>query len=152
MKKYLDDAKEELKRADHLLYVSLKYTRTADVIMSVIKRLVTAYDAIMDALLEYALKKKKIKTLPTAPAMKANILKEVFKDNEKIVDNMDFYLLLRKVIKARKITKREEYRRHVTMTAHITSTHKIEINTDLLKEHYFKTKDFLEYLQEEIIK
>ena len=30
MKEALDNAKEELKRVDHLFYVSLKYTRTAD--------------------------------------------------------------------------------------------------------------------------
>ncbi len=151
MKRYLDEAKEELKRADHLLYVSLKYTRTVDVIRSVIQRLITTYDAVINALLEYALKKKKIKTLPTAPAMKADVLKNVFKNDEKIVDNLNFYLLLRKIIKA-KTTKREEYRRHVTMTAHITPTQVVEVNTDILKEHYFKTKDFLEYVKEEVIK
>jgi len=152
MKKYLDDAQEELKRADHLLYVSLKYTRTVDVIRSVIERLITTYDAMMDSLLEYAMKKKKIKTLPTAPAMKADVLKEVFKDNENIVDNLDFYLSLRRIMKARKITKREEYRRHVTMTAYLTNTHLVEVDMDILKEYYFKTTDFLEYIQEEIIK
>lgn len=152
MKKYLDDAQEELKRADHLLYVSLKYTRTVDVIRSVIQRLITTYDAMMDSLLEHAMKKKKIKTLPTAPAMKAEVLKGVFKDNENIVDNLDFYLSLRRIIKARKITKREEYRRHVTMTAYLTNTHLVEVDMDILKEYYFRTVAFLEYIQEEIIK
>ena len=32
-----DNAKQELKRADHLLYVTLKYTRTVDVIKNTIK-------------------------------------------------------------------------------------------------------------------
>jgi len=152
MKKYLDDAQEEMKRADHLLYVSLKYTRTVDVIRSVIQRLISAYDAMMDALLEHAMKKKKIKTLPTAPTMKADVLKTVFKDNENIINNLDFYLSMRRIIKARKITKREEYRRHVTMTAYLTNTHLVEVDMDILKEYYFKTRDFLEYILEEIIK
>ncbi len=35
MTDYLDNAKNEMKRVDHLLFVSLKYTRTVDVIKSV---------------------------------------------------------------------------------------------------------------------
>ncbi len=34
-----DSALQELKRADHLIYVTLKYTRTVDVIKNTIKRL-----------------------------------------------------------------------------------------------------------------
>ena len=40
----IPEAKEELKRADHLLYVTLKYTRTADVIKNTIHRLLNAID------------------------------------------------------------------------------------------------------------
>ena len=40
MNTYLDKAKSELKRADHLIFVSLKYTRTVDVIRSIIERLI----------------------------------------------------------------------------------------------------------------
>ena len=38
------DADEELKRADHMIYVTLKYTRTADVIHNILKRLINAFD------------------------------------------------------------------------------------------------------------
>ncbi len=38
----LDLAKEEIKRADHLMYVSLKYTRTVDILKSIIERLINA--------------------------------------------------------------------------------------------------------------
>ena len=152
MKKYLDDAKEEMKRADHLLYVSLKYTRTVDVIRSTIQRLILAYDAIMNELLEFAQKKKKIKIIPTAPTMKADSLKEAFKEDEIIIENLNFYLLLRKLIKAKRIDKREEYRRHVTMTVHFTDQDLMEVNIDILKEYYFKTKEFIDYIEEQIFK
>ena len=36
----LENAKEELKRIDHLIYVTLKYTRTVDVLLSVVERMV----------------------------------------------------------------------------------------------------------------
>ena len=38
------NADDELKRADHMIYVTLKYTRTADVIQNIIKRLTNAYE------------------------------------------------------------------------------------------------------------
>lgn len=48
MKEAITNAVEELKRVDHLIYVSLKYTRTVDVIRSVINRLIESYNAIID--------------------------------------------------------------------------------------------------------
>ena len=59
MKDYLDQIKSELKRADHLFYVSLKYTRTVDVIRSMIQRLLNAFDISFEALLEKTKKRRK---------------------------------------------------------------------------------------------
>ena len=39
---YLEDAKDELKRADHLVFISLKYTRTCDIIRNTIERIINA--------------------------------------------------------------------------------------------------------------
>ena len=46
------NAVEELKRVDHLIFVSLKYTRTVDVLRSVINRLIDAYGAIIEGILK----------------------------------------------------------------------------------------------------
>ena len=51
MQESLERAQSELKRADHLTYVSLKYTRTVDVLKSIISRLIATIDEGMDALL-----------------------------------------------------------------------------------------------------
>ena len=40
MTENLENAKEELKRIDHLIYVTLKYTRTVDVLLSVVERMI----------------------------------------------------------------------------------------------------------------
>jgi hypothetical protein len=48
-------------RVDHLIFVSLKYSRTVDVIKSVIKRLISTYEIAMKALLENALEGEKLK-------------------------------------------------------------------------------------------
>lgn len=145
MNEYLDNAKEELKRADHLIFVSLKYTRTVDVLKSVVERLINAFDFGIIALLEYLKeKKKKIKEYPNVVLIKCDLIKKKFKDNE-LSNYLDFYLLLRKVSKA-KFTKRLEYRRHVTMIADVDGNF-VEINLDNLKEHYNKTQDFINYVE-----
>ena len=76
MQESLTDANEELKRVDHLVYVSLKYTRTVDVIKSVIERLISSVDFMMEALFEYLKEKKKIVDVPLAPVEKAETLKK----------------------------------------------------------------------------
>lgn len=144
---YLIKTKEEIKRMDHILYVSLKYTRTVDVMRNAIERLINAYSFIISGLLEYAKTKKKIKEIPASPLMKCELVKKVFKDDERIVENTDFYLLLRKIIKA-KMSKRQEYRRHITMTAHLEPGKDIEVTPDQLKEYFYKIKEYLEYLEE----
>ena len=49
MKDYLDDVKNEVKRVDHLIYVSLKYTRTVDVIRSVVERIINELGNLVGA-------------------------------------------------------------------------------------------------------
>ena len=143
----LNNAREELKRADHLLYVSLKYTRTVDVIKSLVQRLINLLEFIIDALLIDAKEKNKIKTIPLAPVMKCALARKVFKKDPKILENIELYALLRKVIKS-KSTKREEYRRHVTMAVSIDSIMTLDVNLDLLKDYFHRTKEFLEYIEE----
>jgi hypothetical protein len=136
------NAVEELKRVDHLIFVSLKYTRTVDVIKNTVKRIIACYDFGMDALLLYAKEKKLVDEIPLIPALKLELLEKTFKDNKELLDNLKFYLELRKVIKA-EYSKREEYRRHVTMTAHLSDKRSIEVNIDILREFYEKTKSFI---------
>jgi len=143
MNEFIENARDEMKRADHLIFVSLKYTRTVDVLKSIIERLINAFDFGISALLEHLRKKKKIKEYPNAVLIRCSIIKEKFKD-ELLKEYLDFYLLMRKVSKA-KFTKRLEYRRHVTMVADVDGNF-VEINTDNLKEHYKKTYDFILYV------
>ncbi len=100
MKDYLDNVKNELKRVDHLLYVSLKYTRTVDVIRSVINRLINAFDFGIDGLLAKVKKRRKTLELPEQPRKKCELVKELYADNEKILDFIDFYLELSNIYQA----------------------------------------------------
>jgi len=142
----LDEAKEEVKRADHLLYVTLKYTRTTDVIKNAIYRLITAYDNAVIHALEFLKKKKKIKLIPLTPVSRAELLMENNKRDINMIDYLNGYFLLRKIHRA-EYTKTEEFRKNVSLTV-MHNDEVIEINIATLEELYNKTKLFIDYVAE----
>ena len=142
MKEAFDLAVQELKRVDHLFWVSLKYTRTVDVIKNVIERLINCIGFGLEALLKYAKEKKLVSSVPANAGLRCDLLKETFPDSPEIIDYINFYLRLRKLSKA-EYSKREEFRRHVTMIATIDKGEVVEVSIDLLKEYYDRTKTFI---------
>ena len=145
MKEALDNAKQELKRVDHLFYVSLKYTRTADMMRHLVERLINAFSFGIESLLKHAKEEKKIDEIPSNPVMSSKLLTETFTDEE-IVVCMDLYIRLRKIIRA-DYSKREEFRRHVTMTCTLDNKEVVEVNIDVLKEYYETAKNFIDYAE-----
>ncbi len=142
----LERARQELKRADHLIYVSLKYTRTVDVLKSIIERLIATLDAAIDALLHLAKKQNKIPAVPTLPRLKVEALKKAYPDDAHIKHYIKFYLLLRKLDKA-PFDRAQEYRRHVTMKAAFDTNH-VEITIDIISDYFHKTKEFLSIIEQ----
>ncbi|MBW3021547.1 hypothetical protein KY328_01370 [Candidatus Woesearchaeota archaeon] len=145
MTDYLNDAREELKRVDHLIYVSLKYTRTVDVIRSIVDRLINACDFLVDQLLFTAKQEGSIKELPKLPGPKCDKVKELYND-EKLNHFIDFYLKLRKIMRL-EYTRNTEYRRHVYMGI-VLDGEELRVNIDLVIEFYDKAKDFFDYVRE----
>jgi hypothetical protein len=145
MDELLKDAKEELKRVDHLIYVSLKYTRTCDVIHNVIERLISSFDFVTDALLKKAQDEKKIMDIPTAPKLKCELLEELYSKDEKVIAAVKEYLFFR-VLSRTEFERESEYRRHVAMVVQIEGkTHKIDIDT--VTEYYKRAKENIEYIE-----
>ncbi|MBS3175679.1 hypothetical protein J4457_00395 [Candidatus Woesearchaeota archaeon] len=140
-----EKAKEEMKRADHLMFVSLKYTRTVDVLKSIIERLINAFDFTTDSLFEKLKQQKKITEIPTIPKVRVDVLKQLFDHDEQMKTFLRLYLLLRKIHKA-EFARAREYRRHVTMTAYLEDA-EIEITIDIIFDYFERTKEFLEYIQ-----
>lgn len=138
-----ETALEELKRADHLIYVSLKYTRTTDVMSSIIKRLISAYNLSIKDLLEYAKEKKRIVKIPISVEEKAEQAKRLLgKQSHKY---FKLYNLLKLVNKS-EYSAKQEFRKHVTLT---TKTKKpIEIKTDTLHDYFNKTKEFINLIED----
>ncbi|MBN1644814.1 hypothetical protein JW851_02090 [Candidatus Woesearchaeota archaeon] len=146
MKENLEKAKKELARCDHLYNVSLKYTRTADTLKLIIKRLINAIDFGIGALLENLKDKGKIKIIPSLPRLRIDALQENLMDDKTIQQFIDFFKLLRKIDKA-KSTCKQEFRRHVTMTCAVEEK-EIEITIDIIGDYFKKTKEFIEYVED----
>ncbi len=145
MTDYLEDrAQDELKRVDHLIYVSLKYTRTCDVMLNAMKRMISAFELGMNDLLFHYQAKKKIKDIPDSSKEKVELLEKLFKN--KVIKYTKFYSLLKK-IETCEFSRREEYRKHVTMIAMIDGK-KLEIDIITLLDYYKKTKEFVDFVKE----
>jgi len=146
MKESFDLAVQELKRVEHLFWVSLKYTRTVDVIKNVIERLINCIGYGLEALLKYAKEKKLITSIPTNAGLRCDLLKKTFADNVEVIEYINFYLRLRNLSRA-EYTKREEFRRHVTMIAVIDKGEIVNVDIDTLKEYYEKIKNFVAFVK-----
>jgi len=137
------DATEELKRVDHQVYVSLKYTRTVDVLMNLIGRMIEGYDKMFEGLLHHALEQGRIGEIPTAPLIVGNTVKELYPE-EVVQQNVDLYFLLRKLHRSSP-SKEQEFRRHVAMRTIIDGREEI-VNIDIATEYYHRQREFLDYL------
>lgn len=138
--------KEELKRADHLIFVSLKYTRTVDVIKSIIERLINAYEIVVGGLLEKAEEEMAIFEVPRSVKQRVDEVLSLYPDDV-MKEYLEFYMFLKKLDKA-EYTSSGEYRKHVHMTAVFPSGESAKVNMDDLKEYYLKTQAFVRYIEQ----
>ncbi|MFH1399587.1 MAG: hypothetical protein ABIG95_05750 [Candidatus Woesearchaeota archaeon] len=145
MNRYLEQANEEKKRVEHMIYVSLKYTRTVDIIKNIIERLINCCDFCIYALLEMYKEHEKVDTIQKSPGLRAKMLAELYKDQPIMLEFIDFYTLLRGLSRA-EFSRSNEYRRHVTMTAMLQDG-PVEINIDIITEYYQRSRVFLKLVE-----
>lgn len=145
MDDYEVHAKDELKRADHLIYVTLKYTRTVDVIKNTIKRLISALEfSAFDALNHLKVKGKVKDSIPAHPNLRFNLLLALLPKTKKA---FDFYSYLRKIDRA-EFGKKEEYRKNVALIAKdVIGNKAVEVNVEVLKQLYDQTVVFVSEIE-----
>lgn len=141
---YLHQARDELKRADHLIYVSLKYTRTCDVFKNCIARLIDAIDFSLSAILTQYEERGELAELPPQPRQRAEFVKARVQD-ERIQKLITFYLWLRQINRS-EFDRAREYRRHVTMTCKVENQD-VEITIDNITQYYKEIKEDLAYIE-----
>lgn len=146
MDEVLREGIEELKRLDHLIFVSLKYTRTVDVLRNVVGRLISLHEVIYDGMLNKMEEEGEIIEVPVAPVLKAKELKAKYPTDSQLHDYLNFYVFLRKLYRS-EYTGREEFRRYVTLIATLPDGEVVEVDIDKVTEYYEDSKDFLYYIK-----
>lgn len=141
-----NEIEQEKRIAEHLFYVSLKYAKTADVILNLLTRWESMIGKCMELMLRNAKKTREIKDIPTAPKARELVIREVYGDD--IVQKvMDLYALFRKIPDMEKI-REHEFRKNVTLRIINHTTNKeVEINIEKLKEWNGLLENFITYVR-----
>ncbi|MEK6872589.1 MAG: hypothetical protein AABW90_01080 [Nanoarchaeota archaeon] len=143
MSETLEKIIKEKISADHLMYVSMKYTKTCDVMINLIKRWKIMIDYTFDALLEKAKKKKLIKTIPEAPKLRIDLVRTVFNKNPEVINALNEYEMF-KLIDSLQKTKESEFRRGVCLRV-LYRGKEIAVNLEKLREYAETLEKFINF-------
>ncbi len=137
----MDEIIQEKISADHLLYVSLKYTKTCDVIVNLLFRWSRMIEKSLDKILVHAKKRKKIKSISTNPLGKIEEVRNLFKKEKDFLEVIDMYEMFRKLPELRK-ERTGEFRKNVTLKIFYRGK-EISVNLDQLKIYAEKLEKFI---------
>jgi len=137
----MEEIIQEKISADHLLYVSLKYTKTCDVIVNLLLRWRKMIETSIDEMLKHAKKKRKISSLPANPIRKIEEIKTLFKKDSNFQEVIEMYEMFRKIEELRK-ERIGEFRKNVTLKV-LYKGKEIDINLEKLKEYADRLEKFI---------
>lgn len=144
----MEEIIQEKISADHLLYVSLKYTKTCDVIVNLLIRWRKMIETAINEILKHAKKKKKIKSVPTNPVGKIEAIRKLFNKDKNFLEVIDMYEMFRKIEELRK-ERSGEFRKNVNLKVFYRGEEininldKLKIYADNLEKFISSTKQFL---------
>lgn len=128
--------------ADHLLYVSLKYTKTCDVIMNLLLRWRNMIDTCMNHMLIKAQKDGKLNSIPDNAVGKIREMKILFKDDENMQETISFFMMLRK-LESLQTERIGEFRKNVALKIQFRNE-EININLEQLKIYAAMLEKFMD--------
>jgi len=142
----MDKIIKEKISADHLLYVSLKYTKTTEVIQNLILRWNSMIEYALDKLLAHAKKKKKIKSIPSSPKPRLDLIREVFKNQKEVIDALDLHEMFRRLDQLNKESE-GEFRKNVALKVSYRGEI-VRIDLEKLREYSMILERFINYLKQ----
>jgi hypothetical protein len=129
----IEEIIKEKTSADHLLYVSLKYTKTCDVILNLLARWKSLIELSFDSIIKMAVEEKKIPNMPESPKQRLEFIKKYFAKNLAVQNAVPIYIFFKRVPEMDK-TREGEFRKNVCLKA-IGPTKTTEINMEKLGEY-----------------
>jgi hypothetical protein len=146
----VDKIMKEKISAEHLLYVSLKYTKTCDVILNLLRRWTIMINDSIEGLLEQLKKNKKIPAIPIAPRQKTELIKKMFKNSPEVMKAIEIYELFKRIDNLRTI-RESEFRKDVRLRI-IDGDREIIVNLDTLKAYTAILESFISYVKQFLLK
>lgn len=134
--------------ADHLLYVSLKYTKTCDVMVNLLLRWKNMIEIAMNEILKHAKKKKKISSVSENPVGRLEQVRKLFKKDKDFLEVLDLYEMFKKIRELRK-ERIGEFRKNVTLRVFYRgkeiniNLEQLKIYAEMLEKFISTTKQFL---------
>ncbi len=130
----IEEIIKEKTSADHLLYVSLKYTKTCDVMLNLLARWKTMMERSYNFIIEKAIEEGKIPAEPESPKQRIEFIRKYFANSEPIQESVPLYIFFKRVPELPK-TREGEFRKNVNLKVQKTPTKQIEINLEKLSEY-----------------
>lgn len=142
----MEEIIQEKISADHLLYVSLKYTKTCDIIINLMHRWKEVIEMGIDNLLEDLHEREKIDEIPDTDMQKIDVIERKFKKEKEIIDAVEFFRMLRKIDELKK-ERSGEFRKNVNLKVYFQGT-EININLEKLGEYGDLVEKFISKLKQ----
>lgn len=137
----LEEIIKEKTSADHLLYVSLKYTKTCDVILNLLARWKSLIEISFDSIIDKYIDLGKISQKPLSPKQRMEFIKLYFKKNGAIQEIIPLYILFKMTPDLQK-SREGEFRKNVNLKVK-TPKETISINLETLTEYSQKIDLFI---------
>jgi hypothetical protein len=139
----IDEIIKEKISADHLLYVSLKYTKTCDVILNLLSR----WKIMIDTSFAFLIKKagKSWKPVSDAPRAKLVQLKKIYSDVPEVAPTLELYEFFRD-IEALEKARENEFRKGVNLRVNYKDK-TVNINLEQLAIYSQILERFISYLK-----
>ena len=137
----MEEIIQEKISADHLLYVSLKYTKTCDVIVNLLLRWKKMIETAIDSILKHAKKKKKISSVSSNPVGRMEQVRKLFKKDKNFLEVIDMYEMFRKINELR-CERIGEFRKNVTLKVFYRGE-EVNVNLEQLKKYAEELEKFI---------
>lgn len=133
---------KEKTSADHLMYVSLKYTKTCDVIMNLLARWKSLIEISFDAILEKGCEDGSIACMHATPKQRIEFMKKYFSKDPAIQEVIPLYIFFKRVPDLKKI-RSGEFRKNVNLKVIVGPAKEVDINMEKLGEYYDTIEAFM---------
>jgi hypothetical protein len=124
------------------MYVSLKYTKTCDVILNLLARWKSLIETSFDAILEKRCEEGKIPCMYATPKERIEFMKKYFAKDEAIQKVIPLYIFFKRIPDLPK-TRSGEFRKNVNLKVKAGPTKVVDINMEMLGGYYDIVEAFI---------